>query len=95
VSDSVLRPQVGSTLLMDGDGVILMDRLRQVDVKAEHFERQVTRAEQERDDWEQKHSVSSISLGEQNEANYCRRLSRSTSNPSESSTSLSPRWRVL
>jgi hypothetical protein len=41
----------------DGDGMMLMDRLRQVDVKAEHFERQVTRAEQERDDWEQKHSV--------------------------------------
>ena len=36
---------------------MLMYRLRQVDVKAEHFERQVTRAEQERDDWEQKHSV--------------------------------------
>jgi hypothetical protein len=37
-----------------------MCRLRQVDVKAEHFERQVTRAEQERDDWEQKHSVSTL-----------------------------------
>ncbi|KAL7009829.1 tropomyosin-2 [Cystobasidiomycetes sp. EMM_F5] len=30
------------------------DKLRQVDVKAEHFERQVTRAEQERDQWEHK-----------------------------------------
>ena len=39
--------------------LMLICRLRQVDVKAEHFERQVTRAEQERDDWEQKHSVSS------------------------------------
>ena len=29
-------------------------RLRQVDVKAEHFERQVTRLEQERDSWETK-----------------------------------------
>jgi len=29
--------------------------LRQVDVKAEHFERQVQRAEQERDAWEKKH----------------------------------------
>jgi tropomyosin len=29
-------------------------RLRQVDVKAEHFERQVQRAEQERDEWEKK-----------------------------------------
>lgn len=32
-------------------------RLRQVDVKAEHFERQVTRVEQERDEWERKHGV--------------------------------------
>ena len=32
-------------------------RLRQVDVKAEHYERQVTRAEQERDEWERKHGV--------------------------------------
>jgi len=70
------------------------DRLRQVDVKAEHFERQVTRAEQERDDWEQKHSVS-VPLSDQDRADYYRRLSRSTSNPSESSTSSSPRWRVL
>lgn len=30
-------------------------RLRQVDVKAEHFERQVQRLEQERDEWERKH----------------------------------------
>lgn len=29
-------------------------RLRQVDVKAEHFERQVARIEQERDQWEKK-----------------------------------------
>lgn len=32
-------------------------RLRQVDVKAEHFERQVTVVTQERDDWESKHAV--------------------------------------
>ncbi|KAI0693172.1 tropomyosin [Cerioporus squamosus] len=32
-----------------------MDKLRQVDVKAEHFERQVTRLEQERDQWEKKY----------------------------------------
>jgi len=31
------------------------EKLRQVDVKAEHFERQVQRAEQERDQWEQKY----------------------------------------
>ena len=36
-------------------------RLRQVDVKAEHFERQVQRIEQERDQWEKKYEV--ISLG--------------------------------
>lgn len=30
-------------------------RLRQVDVKAEHFERQVQRVEQERDQWERKY----------------------------------------
>ena len=34
-------------------------RLRQVDVKAEHFERQVTRLEQERDQWEKKYEVRS------------------------------------
>jgi tropomyosin len=32
-----------------------MEKLRQVDVKAEHFERQVTRVEQERDQWEKKY----------------------------------------
>ncbi|KAI9440461.1 tropomyosin [Lactarius indigo] len=31
-----------------------MEKLRQVDVKAEHFERQVQRVEQERDQWEKK-----------------------------------------
>ncbi|KAI8449517.1 tropomyosin [Phakopsora pachyrhizi] len=30
------------------------DKLRQVDVKAEHFERQVQRIESERDSWEKK-----------------------------------------
>lgn len=32
--------------------------MRQVDVKAEHFERQVQRLEQERDAWEKKYEVS-------------------------------------
>ncbi|KAE9399926.1 hypothetical protein BT96DRAFT_993558 [Gymnopus androsaceus JB14] len=32
--------------------------LRQVDVKAEHFERQVQRMEQERDAWEKKYEES-------------------------------------
>lgn len=34
------------------------EKLRQVDVKAEHFERAVQRAEQERDEWEKKYGVS-------------------------------------
>ncbi|KAJ6480932.1 actin filament-coating protein tropomyosin [Mycena sanguinolenta] len=32
-----------------------VEKLRQVDVKAEHFERQVQRVEQERDTWEKKY----------------------------------------
>ncbi|CDZ97381.1 actin filament-coating protein tropomyosin [Phaffia rhodozyma] len=32
-----------------------VEKLRQVDVKAEHFERQITRVEQERDNWEKKY----------------------------------------
>lgn len=35
----------------------LVTRLRQVDVKAEHFERQIQRVEQERDSWEKKYEV--------------------------------------
>ena len=35
-------------------------RLRQVDVKAEHFERHAQRLEQERDEWEKKFEVRSI-----------------------------------
>lgn len=31
-----------------------------MDVKAEHFERQVVRAEQERDQWEKKYEVSPL-----------------------------------
>lgn len=33
-------------------------RLRQVDIKAEHFERQVQRVETERDNWEKKYEDS-------------------------------------
>ncbi|GAA98397.1 hypothetical protein E5Q_05083 [Mixia osmundae IAM 14324] len=36
------------------------EKLRQIDVKAEHFERQVLRAEQERDSWEQKYEESQV-----------------------------------
>lgn len=39
------------------------EKLRQVDVKAEHFERAVARAEQERDEWEKKCLVSGGALG--------------------------------
>lgn len=39
---------------------VILSRLRQVDVKAEHFERSVSRVEQERDDWERKHGVSLV-----------------------------------
>ncbi|KAI0285952.1 tropomyosin [Russula aff. rugulosa BPL654] len=48
-----------------------VDKLRQVDIKAEHFERQVQRVEQERDDWirryeemEAKHSKAKAELDE-------------------------------
>lgn len=41
---------------------LTLHRLRQVDVKAEHFERQVTRVEQERDQWEKKYEVCGIFL---------------------------------
>jgi len=34
-----------------------VEKLRQVDVKAEHFERQVQRVEQERDMWEKKYEA--------------------------------------
>jgi hypothetical protein len=88
------NPAAGRMYLPNVMGLVLINRLRQVDVKAEHFERQVTRAEQERDDWEQKHSVSAR-VPDLDRADNDRRLSRSTSNPSESSTSSSPLWRVL
>lgn len=48
-----------------------VEKLRQVDIKAEHFERQVQRVEQERDDWtrryeemESKHSKAKADLDE-------------------------------
>jgi len=43
--------------LMIGQLYLQSHRLRQVDVKAEHFERQVQRLEQERDQWEKKYEV--------------------------------------
>jgi hypothetical protein len=38
-------------------------RLREVDVKAEHFERHAQRLEQERDEWEKKYEVRSQVVG--------------------------------
>ncbi len=40
----------------------LCGRLRQVDIKAEHFERQVQRVEQERDDWTRRHEVCALTI---------------------------------
>jgi uncharacterized protein YhaN len=37
-------------------------RLRQVDIKAEHFERQVQRVEQERDGWTTKYEVCATTI---------------------------------
>ena len=37
-------------------------RLRQVDIKAEHFERQVQRVEQERDDWIRRYEVCATTI---------------------------------
>jgi tropomyosin len=45
---------------MFGFLIVRFARLRQVDVKAEHFERQVQRVEQERDLWEKKYEVREI-----------------------------------
>jgi Tropomyosin like len=46
-----------SCLLADFVVFHLCGRLRQVDIKAEHFERQVQRVEQERDTWTTKYEV--------------------------------------
>lgn len=40
----------------------LCGRLRQVDVKAEHYERQIQRAEQERDQWLKKYEVTATTI---------------------------------
>ena len=45
------------TYLVYADHDAFWYRLRQVDVKAEHFERQLLRAEQERESWEKKYEV--------------------------------------
>lgn len=71
-------------------------RLRQVDLKAEHFERQVQRLEQERDQWEKKYEVQScrdlhyhVSL-----TSSYRKRRRSTALRKPSWTSLFPLWKA-
>jgi hypothetical protein len=44
----------------------LCGRLRQVDIKAEHFERQVQRVEQERDNWTKQYEVCATITGPTN-----------------------------
>ena len=74
------------------------NRLRQVDVKAEHFERQVQRLEQERDQWEKKYEVrlnlkSCLSINLTNLHNRMRK--KNTSNRRKSSTNLCTQWRAF
>lgn len=53
---------VGRNRLVDRvDSWFDLRRLRRVDVDAEHIERQAKRYEQERDQWEKKYEVRSIS----------------------------------
>jgi hypothetical protein len=52
---------VGSQLISLALTMDLIGRLRQIDVKAEHFERQVQSVEQERDKWEKKYEVRPLS----------------------------------
>ena len=56
VKETVEKCAVFPAYNADGPHAFLF-RLRQVDVKAEHFERQLQRAEQERDAWEKKYEV--------------------------------------
>lgn len=53
-----LLPNRILNLLQSRLSALTHSRLRQVDVKAEHFERQVARIEQDRDEWERKYGVS-------------------------------------
>ena len=75
--------------------VLYPSRLRQIDLKAEHFERQVQRLEQERDAWEKKYEVRKVgqSAFPPHTLSIYRNSKRSTRTPRESSTSLSPAWK--
>ena len=58
VKETVEKCAVYLAYLVYADHHSFWCRLRQVDVKAEHFERQLQRAEQEREAWEKKFEVS-------------------------------------
>lgn len=70
-------------------------RLRQMDLKAEHFERQVHTLEQERDSWEKKYEVRQANqqMFPTHSPPIYRKSSRSIRSPRKSSTSLSRAWK--
>jgi len=70
-------------------------RLRQMDLKAEHYERQVQTLERDRDHWEKKHEVRRINqrLFFAYTPFVYRKSSRNIRSPRKSSTSSSPAWR--
>lgn len=74
-------------------------RLRQVDVKAEHFERQVQRLEQERDQWEKKYEVRDACrhmwVCWLSDCQICRKPKRSTASRKPNWTSSSPTWKAF
>ncbi len=74
-------------------------RLRQVDVKAEHFERHTQRLEQERDEWEKKYEVriERVRLDRLvtlNRFPFYRKQRPSSVHPKQSSTSSSRTWKA-
>lgn len=77
----------------------MLYRLRQVDVKAEHFERHVQRLEQERDAWEKKYEVGAnafdlaISVDCSPSITY-RTPKRSTGHRRQSWTTSLPTWKA-
>lgn len=74
-------------------------RLRQVDVKAEHFERQVQRVEAERDSWEKKYEVRfwffPLIITITNILSLYRKPRRNTSNPRGTWTNWSSPWKAF
>lgn len=61
MSTVIPSPTIGVTLHSNRPHWRLpsLSRLREVDIKAEHFERQVQRLEQEREEWEKAYEVRS------------------------------------